>query len=623
MSRFTVLAAALWLSACALRPDSAPAPTAGRSDPHSFANTESFVARHLSLDLAVDFAGRSLHGSAMLLLERVDGGAAHLVLDTRDLLIARVEAGDGSRWAETAFTVGPQQGFMGRPLSIAMPAWADRVRVHYRTQPAASGLQWLTPEQTTDKRHPFLYSQSQAIHARSWIPMQDTPQVRITYDAHIRTPPDLLAVMSAENEADAERDGDYHFRMRQPIPVYLVALAVGDLRFRAMSERTGVYAEPSVVDAAAAEFDDTEAMIVATERLYGPYRWGRYDLLILPSSFPYGGMENPRLTFASPTVIAGDKSLVSLVAHELAHSWSGNLVTNATWNDFWLNEGFTNHLTFRIMDEVYGRERGMMERSIGYQSLLKAFEQLPDPRDHTLAPDMAGTDPDEGVTSVPYNRGALFLYNLQHRFGEARFDAFLRQWFDAHAFSSVRTRDFLRFLRERLYEADGVQWPQRWIHAWIHDPALPPDHVVPHSERFAEIDRRVAAWLDGGELADLGAERWSSREWEHFFNTLPGPLDADRMAALDAAFGLTATGNRYVASRWFELGVRSGYAPSWPATVAFLHSVGRMKLITPIYRELAKTDAGRQRARAVFASARDGYHPIAQNAVQRILDAEA
>jgi leukotriene-A4 hydrolase len=375
-------AIALSLAACATsQPAGAPTPDASSKptatvagDPHSYANTAAFGTQHFVLDLAVDFERRVLEGHVTLHLQRRDAKAGQLVLDTRDLDIQAVSVGvRGGELTPTAFSLDARDPVLGAALRITLPPPADTVRIDYATPPQASGLQWLTPEQTTDKRHPFLFTQSQAIHARSWIPLQDTPQIRSTFEARIRTPQPLLAVMAAEMQADPPRSGDYRFAMPQPIPSYLVALAVGDLRYQAMSERTAIYAEPSVVARAAAEFEDTEAMMQRSEAIYGPYRWGRYDLLILPSAFPYGGMENPRLTFATPTVIAGDKSLVSLVAHELAHSWSGNLVTNATWNDFWLNEGFTNHLTYRIMEEIFGVDRGEQERALGANDLKETL----------------------------------------------------------------------------------------------------------------------------------------------------------------------------------------------------------------------------------------------------------
>jgi aminopeptidase N len=277
------------------------------------------------------------------------------VLDTRDLDIQKAESSrDGSSWANALFSLAPPDKILGSALSITLPDDATRVRISYTTRPQASGLQWLDPPQTAGKKDPFLFTQSEAIHARSWIPLQDSPQVRITYRAHVRTPKNLMAVMSANNDLKAARDGDYEFEMPQPIPSYLIALAVGDLFFAPISPRTGIWAEPPVVGKAAREFADLEAMIRAAEELFGPYHWDRYDVLVLPPSFPFGGMENPRLTFATPTVLAGDKSLVALVAHELAHSWAGNLVTNATWRDFWLNEGFTVYLERRIVEKVFG-----------------------------------------------------------------------------------------------------------------------------------------------------------------------------------------------------------------------------------------------------------------------------
>ncbi len=612
------------LSACGLvRPVDTAERAATAGDPHSYADISGFRTRHVALDLTVDFSRRRLSGSATLDLQRLEAKAQTLILDTRDLDIVAVEAGDRHSLKPTSFTLGARDAILGSPLRIAMPAGADRVRIRYATRPEASGLQWLTAQQTADKKHPFLFTQSQAIHARSWIPLQDTPQVRVTYDARIRTPKALLAVMGAENELPARRDGDYRFRMPQPIPSYLFALAVGDLEFRAIGARTGVYAERSVVKAAAKEFEDTEKMLVRSEALFGPYRWGRYDLLILPPSFPYGGMENPRLTFASPTVIAGDKSLVSLVAHELAHSWSGNLVTNAVWDDFWLNEGFTNHLTFRIMEEIYGRELGQQERALGARDLKAALEAQSDPRDRTLAPRLAGRDPDDNVTDVPYERGALFLAYLEAKFGRVAFDAFLRGWFDERAFQSTRTADFLRYLdRELLSKQPGVVSDAK-IHEWIYSPQMPADTVWPRSDAFTHVDAQREAWLAGRiDSARLDTRGWSSRQWQYFFDELPTGIGQEKLVELDETFRLTGMRNAVIASRWYRVALANDYSPVYPAIDGYLRRIGRMLLIRPIYQELAKTEDGRAFAREIFAEARAGYHPIAQDAMAKILDAE-
>ena len=386
-------------------------------DFHSYSNPADVRVRHIDLELDVLFDQKVLKGAAILTVERVSQNTqAPLILDSRSLNIEKVETSiDGTSYTPSTFTVGSVDKILGAPLTIQLPGKATRVRIHYSTDPTASGVQWLEPSQTAGKKDPFVFTQSQAIHARSWIPLQDTPQVRVTYSAHIRTPHHLLAVMSAENDSRTPRDGDYRFRMRQPIPSYLIALAVGDLSFRPLGPRTGVYAEPPVVDKAAKEFSDTEKMVRATERLYGPYRWGRYDLLVLPPSFPFGGMENPRLTFATPTILAGDKSLVALVAHELAHSWSGNLVTNATWRDFWLNEGFTVYLERRIQEAVYGRARAQMEAALGRRDLEEELAGL-EPPDEILHIDLKGRDPDAGFTEVAYEKGALFLLHLEEDF---------------------------------------------------------------------------------------------------------------------------------------------------------------------------------------------------------------
>lgn len=373
-------------------------------DYHSFANPDEVRVTHLNLDLTADFDAKQLIGEVTLDVKRAAPENNTLVLDTRALEIKSVTVQGKS----VPFEMGDDDADLGTPLSITLPAGADSVTVAYSTSPKASGVQWLTPAQTAGKKAPFLFTQAQAVHARSFIPLQDSPQVRVTYEAKINTPKNLLAVMSASNDPNTERDGEYEFTMPQPIPSYLIALAIGDLEFKAMGERTGVYAEPALLESAAKEFEDTEAMLEVTEKTYGPYQWERYDLLILPPSFPFGGMENPRLSFITPTVIAGDKSLVSLIAHELAHSWSGNTVSNATLRDLWLNEGFTTYLTYRIMEMIYGHDRFKKEAVLGYQDLQNDIASLDD-NDEILAIDLRGRNPDDVFSNIPYEKGALFL----------------------------------------------------------------------------------------------------------------------------------------------------------------------------------------------------------------------
>ena len=580
-------------------------------------------SRHLALDVHVSFEKRSLEGTATLSLDRLSADATKLILDTRDLTIHRVEtSGDDSLFTEATFEVGESDPILGAPLVITVPPEATEVRVHYATAPNASALQWLEPAQTAGKRRPFLYTQSQAIHARSWIPLQDTPGVRVTYQATVRTPPDLLAVMGAERHAgDGESTGEgvHRFEMKQPIPSYLFALAVGDVVFQPISDRTGVYAEPAVLAQAVREFEDVEQMMRATETLYGPYRWGRYDILVLPPAFPFGGMENPRLTFATPTILAGDKSLVSLVAHELAHSWSGNLVTNATWGDFWLNEGFTVYLENRIQEEIFGHARAEMEVMLEVQELKKEMATL-EPRDQILHIDLAGRDPDAAVTPVAYIKGMLFLRRLEELVGRERFDVFLRTYFDRFAFQSITTADFLDYLQHSLLSDHPKAAGQLDVSEWINQPGLPDDTPRPTSDALRKVETHAQRWLDGRNPASsLPAGNWTTQEWLHFLRSIPDKVEAEKLHELDNVFQLTRSGNAEIAHQWLLMSVRNEYEPAYPRLEEFLTSVGRRKFLKPLYGELSKTPRGRERARAIYKRARRSYHPISVATVDEIL----
>lgn len=582
-------------------------------DYHSYAEPRAMRVEHADLKLDVDFTARRLSGTVDLRVRRVDAAARELVLDTRDLGIRSAGLVNGAQVETLEFHLDADDAILGSALHIAVPPTAGEafiIRVAYQTSPQASGLQWLTPEQTAGKKHPFLFTQSQAIHARSWIPLQDTPQVRLTYRAEIHAPAGLTAVMSAAAR-QAERANEFAFEMTEPIPSYLMALGVGELAFRDVGARTRVYAEPSVVEAAQREFSDTESMVAACEKLFGPYRWGRYDLLILPPSFPFGGMENPRLSFITPTVIAGDKSLTSLIAHELAHSWSGNLVTNASWRDMWLNEGFTTFLERRIMETLYGQRRREMEDVLGLQSLEEDFSSL-EARDELLIPDLRGRDPDDVFSEVPYEKGYLFLRFLESKVGRAKFDEFLRGYFARFAFQSLSTEDSLAYLDAQLLASSPALVTRAQLTAWLTQPGLPPDAVLPSADVFKRVDAARADWLAGKRAArDLETSGWSTHEWLHFLDNMPAQLSVAQLSDLDSTFHFTDVGNAQIAHSWLRVAIRNRYEPALPRLETYLTGIGRRILIKPLYEDLMRTNWGKEFARRVYAKARPGYHPLA------------
>jgi leukotriene-A4 hydrolase len=604
-------------------------------DYHSFANVDQFRVTHLELDLRVDLEGKVISGTVALEFKRLDPRATQLVLDTKDLMINDVTqkavdvlgatAKNQTIWVSRPFHLEKPDPILGSALVIELPPTrktVESIRIDYETLPTAAALQWLTPKQTAGRRKGFLYTQSEPIGTRSWIPLQDTPQVRAPYKARIHTSSDVLAVMSAENDPKAKRNGEYSFVMPQAVPSYLIALAVGDLEFKETGPRTGVYAEKPLAKAAAKEFADTESMIAASEKLFGPYRWTRYDILVLPPSFPVGGMENPRLSFITPTVIAGDKSLVSVIAHELAHSWSGNLVTNATWRDLWLNEGFTDHLESRIMEAVYGEQRASMERVLGLESLRKDLARLA-PRDQVLAIDLRDRDPELAFSEVPYQKGRLFLSYLDAKFGRDRFDAFLRGYFDHFAFKSITTEQFNQYLTENLLERFPGIVTRAQVLAWENDPGLPADAVLPVSSAFQPVADARTAWLAGKLKPKTFGLDWVTQQWLYFLDGMPAAASAAQLGSLDQAYGLTRSQNAEIEHSWLVLVIRDNYQPSYARLEEYLKTIGRRKLIAPLYAELMKTPSGSEFAKRVYAKARPGYHPDTAAAIDAIVNPAA
>jgi len=609
----------LALVACS-SPARPPASPPGR-DPHSFAEPARVAVTHLSLDLAVDFEQRVLRGTAKLTLARRDP-AAPLRLDTQDLAIASVV--DCATNQSLAYAVDRRRPVLGSQLVIQPSATgrppSECVAIAYTTSPDARALLWVEPAGTAGKRAPMLFTQSQAILARSWIPLQDTPSVRFTYDATIHVPDKLFAVMSATNPQTPPADGTWRFAMEQPIPSYLLALAVGDFAFRPIGTRTGIYAESSVVDAAAAEFGEVDAMMATAEKLYGPYAWGRYDMLVLPPSFPYGGMENPRLTFLTPTAIVGDRTLVSLIAHELAHSWSGNLVTNSTWADFWLNEGFTTYVERRIMEELRGHDYTDMLWHIGHRELVAAFADAK-PEETKLALALtADRDPEDVSGDAAYEKGALFLRTLEERFGREVFDAFLRRRFERLAFRSTDTATFEADVRAELIAKHPGAFTAAQLATWLHEPGLPAGSAPRPAKRVSELDAIASAFATAGTLFETST--WTTLDWVVFLRALPRTITLERLTALDAAFHLTARANPEVGMNWLPLMVRADAKD--PAVIAaieaYLTTIGRRRNLGPLYKALVdKGGSWLELARRTFDKAKPLYHPTVREDFARLL----
>lgn len=587
-------------------------------DHHSYANVEDVYTTHLHLDINVDFDNQNISGSVLHNIDNKNN-VSQMTFDVKDLTIEKVVLDEKN---ETTFNIGSSDDLLGAPLNVDIKENTKKVRIHYETSPSAAALQWLNPQQTAGKQHPYLFTQGQAILTRTWIPCQDTPGIRITYSADVQVPTELMAVMSADNDTTKSEDGKYHFEMKNPIPSYLIALAVGDLDFASLGPRTGVFTEPSLIDACVYEFADVESMVEAAEDLYGDYKWGRYDIIVLPPSFPFGGMENPKLTFATPTILAGDRSLVSLIAHELAHSWSGNLVTNATWNDFWLNEGFTVYFENRIMEKVYGKEHADMLMEIDFQSLERENDDILDgeyPEDTQLKLDLKGRDPDEGMTDIAYVKGALFLKTLEETAGRNKFDSFMQKYFTDHEFEVMTTEMFVAYLKSNLLEPNDIEFN---VDEWIYEEGIPDNCVEVKTNRFEIVSEKCELVTSMESAKDLGItkEDWTTQEWQHFIRHIPKDATADDLAMLDKEFGFLNCGNAEIMSEWYVLSIKKGYDKIDPYMEDFLINVGRRKFLEPIYGELAKTEEGMAQAHEIYAKARPNYHSISFLTIDEILN---
>ena len=626
------LALVVRAAAAASAPGADLAPIQSGLDYHSFANIEQFRVTHIELDLRVDFANKVLFGEAALVVKRLDPGATELVLDTRDLDIRDVSekpsnvlgalSKSETTWVSRPFHFDKADPVLGTPLVIELPPQrksTDIIKIEYVTSPTAPALQWLADKQTAGRHHPFMYTLSYPIGARSWIPLQDTPRVRATYTATIHTDSDVLAVMTAQNDPKAKRNGEYAFVLRDAIPSCRLVLAVGDLRFKETGPRTGVYAEKPLLAQAARQFGDAEAMLQSGERLAGPYRFDRFDIVVMPRSFPIPEAGNPHVAFVSPTAVTGDPGLGATATLALAQSWAGGLVSPASWRDAWVEQGIALYLRDRMIEDRYGAQRAAAGSWFASRTLRDDLARDP-ARDQALAVDLRGRDP--GVVSRSHAdlKAGLFFHFLEARFGRERFDAFMRGYFEHFASESVATEQFLDYLSTKLLISYPGIVSRDQVAAWVTGPGIPADAILPSSSAFDVVDAARVAWLAGRVAArKLDTRGWTTRQWTYFLSGMPDALRRDQLAELDQAFTLSGSANARVAGSWFLLVVRNGYQSAYPHLEEYLESTGLESLITPLYVELMRTPAGATMARRVYALAKGFYHPAAVAALEPVV----
>ncbi len=585
------------------------------SDPHSYTDLSQGRVQSMDIDLAVNFSDRTINGNAVFHLAAAAGGP--LDLDTRDLNI--VSAQDASGKA-IGFELAEADEVIGSRLRVSLPQGAEKFSVQFITSPEASALQWLEPAQTAGGKHPYLFSQCQAIHARSVMPCQDSPLARFTFNCSMTVPEELTVVMAAApgEKSASEQSGmtTYNFAMPQSIPPYLFAFAVGNITAKELGPRSTCYTEPEMMEKSAWEFAEVDRMLLAAEEIFGPYLWDRFDFLVMPPSFPYGGMENPRLTFLTPTLLAGDRSLVNVLAHELAHSWTGNLVTNASINDFWLNEGFTVWAERRILENMEGLEAKSLSAAIGRNGLMEAMNSFGKGSELTkLEINGEGKDPDEFYSLVPYEKGFLFVALLEETVGREKMDVFVKKYIEHFAFTSLTTAQFEEFLNAEL---PGVA-EQMGAEEWIHQPDLPANAPVFASARLEMLEGLARTWSDGARPEVADAAKWTPEDWQIFLQALPGKLTTEDCAWLNDNFKLNEQGNSEILCNWLQIAINSSFEPAYDRAASFLGEVGRMKYLKPLFNALHCNANTRDLAAKVFAKNADSYHPIARGGLERVL----
>ncbi|KAK8081894.1 leukotriene A-4 hydrolase/aminopeptidase [Apiospora saccharicola] len=586
-------------------------------DPNTLSNYGAWLTKHTTVNFKINFEKQRLEGSVSLDLESLtDKESNEIILDTTSLDISSVKLNAADLKWELKQAVAPY----GSPLHITVPEGAQKgavvkLDIAVTTTKDCTGLQWMTPAQTGNKKHPYVYSQCQAILARSILPCQDTPDVKSTFTFNITSPLPVVASgvpVPSDNSGEGERL--FRFEQKVPIPSYLFALASGDIATAPIGKRSVVAAGPEAIKAAQWELeDDMDKFLDVAQNLIFDYQWGEYNVLVLPPSFAYGGMENPIFTFATPTIISGDRQNVDVIAHELSHSWSGNLVTSCSWEHFWLNEGWTTYLERRIGAAIHGGPQFDFSAIIGWKALEDTVKLFGEDHEFTkLIISHKGVDPEDAFSTVPYEKGFHFLWYLERLVGREQFDKFIPHYFQTWARKSLDSYEFkatfLNYFNEHgtdeiKQKVAQIPWEEKF-----HQPGLPPkpefdtsyvDSCMALAEKWKSSDYKPG-------LKDI--ESFNSNQTLVFLQAVQdfSPcLSVERAQLLGSAYNISSSKNVELKTAYYGISLRAGDRDAFPGIVELLGEVGRMKFVRPLYRQLVKLD--RDLAVATYEKNKDFY----------------
>jgi len=579
-------------------------------DPTTYTDLTQGKIKHIDFRIRADFSTCTLDIEATYQMQEPIRGS--LYLDTFKLNIKDAHVNSQA----LAWEFDDNDEILGERLHLKDLDGAESFTLAFQTSPESRALQWIDASKTAGGKHPFLFSQCQSTHARSIFPCQDTPSVRFTYSAEVEVPKGLRAVMAAEQVEASEGSGKFIFKMPQPIPSYLFAIGVANLVFHEFGPRTGMYAEPEIIEAAAWEFAENEIKVTEAEKLLGPYMWGRYDLLVLPPSFPYGGMENPRLTFLTPTSILGTRGQTSLITHELAHAWTGNLITNASWQDFWLNEGWTTYAETRITEVLEGKDSHDLHDAYNEKGLITLMEHMGMDSPHTCLK-LPGDekDADSFATTVAYYKGCFFLKECEHAVGRERFDSFIQKYMKRFQFQSLTTEGFLEFLKEEL----PVVYEKVDVHKWIYEPGLPERKNRPQSRLYEEVEKTLSDYEQGKRPAREKVADWHRYQIMSFLQGLPKKIPVDDCKYFEDILELEKANDGAFFSSFYPICIISGYQEAMPGIEQFMGKVGRMLYVLPIMRAMIETDWSKGLARPLFERVRERHHQITIKAMDGLL----